>query len=79
LHLNYELEKRIIISNTALKYFFTVLKTGSYLVYFESDSDVKNTKAFAYETITVSNIAVLTSENDKKENYQVLDRKLKTF
>jgi hypothetical protein len=37
------------------------------LLYFESDSDVKNTKAFAYETITVSNIAVLTSENDKKE------------
>jgi hypothetical protein len=29
------------------------LETGSYLVYFESDSDIKNTKAFAYETITV--------------------------
>ncbi|MBG6063032.1 hypothetical protein IWX83_002840 [Flavobacterium sp. CG_9.1] len=45
------------------------------MVYFESNSDLKNAKAFAYETITVSNITVLTSENDKKENYQVLDRK----
>ncbi|WP_370568430.1 MG2 domain-containing protein [Flavobacterium sp. CG_9.1] len=44
-------------------------------MYFESNSDLKNAKAFAYETITVSNITVLTSENDKKENYQVLDRK----
>jgi hypothetical protein len=32
------------------------LETGCYLVYFESDSDIKNTKAFAYETITVTNL-----------------------
>jgi hypothetical protein len=31
------------------------LETGCYLVYFESDSDIKNTKAFAYET-TVTNL-----------------------
>jgi TonB-dependent SusC/RagA subfamily outer membrane receptor len=51
------------------------LKTGSYLVYFESESDSKDKKASAYETITISNFIVLASQNDKSENYQVLDRK----
>ncbi|MDP3679508.1 MAG: MG2 domain-containing protein [Flavobacterium sp.] len=72
---NYELEKKNNYFEYSTEVLLPPLKTGSYLVYFESDSDIKNTKAFAYETITVSNIAVLTSENDKKENYQVLDRK----
>lgn len=51
------------------------LKTGNYLVYFESDSDSKETKAFAYETITISNIALLASQKNKTESFQVLDRK----
>lgn len=51
------------------------LTIGNYLVYFESDSDVKNQKAYAYEVITVSNISVLATRQDKIENYQVLDRK----
>ena len=51
------------------------LTTGSYLVYFESDSDAKDQKAFAYETITVSNFSVLAWQKDKEEYYQVLDRK----
>ena len=51
------------------------LKTGNYLVYFESDSDQKQTKAFAYETITISNIALLASQKNKTESFQVLDRK----
>ncbi|MBP4139346.1 alpha-2-macroglobulin family protein [Flavobacterium geliluteum] len=51
------------------------LKTGSYLVYFESDSDTKDNKAFAYETITASNLAVLASQNEAGETFQVLDRK----
>lgn len=51
------------------------LAMGSYLVYFESDSDAKDNKAFAYETITVSNFSVLAWEKDKEEYYQVLDRK----
>lgn len=72
---NYELEKKNNYFEYSTEILLPPLKTGSYLVYFESDSDIKNTKAFAYETITFSNIAVLTSENDKKENYQVLDRK----
>ncbi|MBG6187972.1 MG2 domain-containing protein [Flavobacterium sp. CAN_S2] len=72
---NYELEKKNNYFEYSTEVLLPPLKIGSYLVYFESDSDIKNTKAFAYETITVSNIAVLTSENDKKENYQVLDRK----
>jgi TonB-dependent SusC/RagA subfamily outer membrane receptor len=51
------------------------LETGSYLVYFESDSDVKEKKAFAYETITVSNLAVLAWQKETEEHYQVVDRK----
>ncbi|CAD0008645.1 alpha-2-macroglobulin family protein [Flavobacterium salmonis] len=51
------------------------LKTGSYLVSFESESDAKNQKAFAYETITVSNLSITASESNLMETYQVLDRK----
>jgi hypothetical protein len=51
------------------------LETGSYLVYFESDSDIKNTKAFAYETITVTNLSVLTNYKNNTDYYQVVDRK----
>ncbi|MCV2483914.1 carboxypeptidase-like regulatory domain-containing protein [Flavobacterium sp. SH_e] len=51
------------------------LNTGSYLAYFESDSDIKNTKAYTYQTVTSSNISVLASNEDKGEKYQVLDRK----
>ncbi|KUJ63659.1 hypothetical protein AR687_00280 [Flavobacteriaceae bacterium CRH] len=51
------------------------LETGSYLAYFESDSDIKNEKASSYQTITVSNLSVLTSHENNKENFQVLDRK----
>ncbi|QLC67397.1 carboxypeptidase-like regulatory domain-containing protein [Flavobacterium sp. LPB0248] len=51
------------------------LQTGSYLVYFESESDSKDKKATAFETITVSNFIVLGTQNDKSESYQVLDRK----
>lgn len=51
------------------------LKTGSYVVYFESDSDLKDTKAFAYEIITSSNLSVLGSQDSYDEKFQVLDRK----
>lgn len=51
------------------------LKTGSYLVYFESDSDTKEKKAFAYETISVSNLSLLASQNHTGETFQVLNRK----
>jgi TonB-dependent SusC/RagA subfamily outer membrane receptor len=51
------------------------LKTGSYLVYFESDTDTKDKKAFAYETITISNLSVLASQNLSGETFQILDRK----
>ena len=51
------------------------LKTGSYLVYFESDSDTKEKKAFAYETISVSNFSLLASQNHTGETFEVLDRK----
>jgi len=50
------------------------LTTGSYLVFFGSDSYTEN-KAFAYETITISNLALLGWQKEKEEYYQVLDRK----
>jgi TonB-dependent SusC/RagA subfamily outer membrane receptor len=51
------------------------LETGSYLVYFESDSGLKDKKAFAFETMTISNLSILASQGDNKENFQVIDRK----
>jgi len=72
---NYELEDKKNYFEYTTEVLLPQLKTGSYLVYFESDSDAKDKKAFAFETITVSNIAILSSQNDKTENYQVLDRK----
>ncbi len=51
------------------------LQTGNYLVYFESDSDLKDQKAYGHEMITISNISVLASKKDQTETYQVLDRK----
>ncbi|KQW97605.1 alpha-2-macroglobulin [Flavobacterium sp. Root420] len=51
------------------------LETGSYLVYFESDSGLKDKKAFAFETMTVSHLSILASQGDNKENFQILDRK----
>lgn len=51
------------------------LAIGCYLVYFESNSDAKNSKAFAYETMTVSNLSVLAWQKNKEEYYEVLDRK----
>nr|WP_315157383.1 MG2 domain-containing protein [uncultured Flavobacterium sp.] len=51
------------------------LETGSYLVYFESETDLKDKKAFAYETITVSNISILANTKAGTEYYTVLNRK----
>ncbi|MDR7209065.1 TonB-dependent receptor plug domain-containing protein [Flavobacterium piscis] len=51
------------------------LKTGSYLVYFESDSDLKTGKAFAFETISVSNLAVLATQKKDTQIFLVTDRK----
>ncbi|WP_281637335.1 MG2 domain-containing protein [Flavobacterium marginilacus] len=50
------------------------LETGNYFVFFESDS-YADAKAFAYETITISNLAVLAWQKENDEYYQVLDRK----
>ena len=51
------------------------LGKGSYLVYFESDGDEKNKKAFAYENITVSDFTVIAQHKFKEEYFQVLNRK----
>lgn len=51
------------------------LETGSYLVYFESESNTNDKKGFGYETITVSNLSVLANTKGESEYYTVLDRK----
>ncbi|MCI9843797.1 alpha-2-macroglobulin family protein [Flavobacterium pectinovorum] len=51
------------------------LKTGNYLVYSESDSDLKTGKAFAFETISVSNLAVLATQKKDTQIFLVTDRK----
>lgn len=51
------------------------LETGSYLLYFECDTDSNETKGFGFETITVSNISVLANTQNGNEYYTVLDRK----
>ncbi|MCZ8227985.1 MG2 domain-containing protein [Flavobacterium sp.] len=51
------------------------LETGSYLVYFESDTNSKDKKGYGYETITVSNISVLANSKENTEYFTVLDRK----
>ncbi|OXB16043.1 alpha-2-macroglobulin family protein [Flavobacterium reichenbachii] len=51
------------------------LQTGTYLVYFESESDIADKKAFAYETVTTSNFSILAAQNNEKETFQVVDRK----
>ena len=73
--LNYPLEDKKNYFEHTTEVLLPQLKTGSYLVYFESDSEEKDKKAFAFETISISNIAVLASQKDKTEIYQVLDRK----
>ncbi|WP_396168660.1 alpha-2-macroglobulin family protein [Flavobacterium sp.] len=72
---NYLLENKKNYLEYTTEVLLPQLKTGSYLVRFESESGTKGKKTFAYETITVSNIALLAWQKDKEENYQVLDRK----
>jgi uncharacterized protein YfaS (alpha-2-macroglobulin family) len=62
----YEYSTEVVLPN---------LEKGNYLVYFESDSDLKDQKAYGHEIITISNISVLASKKDQTETYQVLDRK----
>jgi TonB-dependent SusC/RagA subfamily outer membrane receptor len=72
---NYELLNKKDYFQYTTEMVLPQLKTGNYLVYFESDSDIENKKAFAYETITITNLAILASQKDKTENFQILDRK----
>ncbi|WPO79590.1 MG2 domain-containing protein [Flavobacterium sp. KACC 22761] len=51
------------------------LKTGSYLVYFETEKDTKDEKVSDFEILTATNFTIVASENNKIETYQVLDRK----
>jgi TonB-dependent SusC/RagA subfamily outer membrane receptor len=71
----YQLQNKKDYFEYTTEVFLPQLETGSYLVYFESDSGLKDKKAFAYETMTVSNLSILASQGDNKENFQVVDRK----
>lgn len=51
------------------------LETGSYLVYFESESDNQKSKAFAYQTITITDFTVLANSKNNTDFYRVLSRK----
>lgn len=72
---NYELENKNNYFEYSTEILLPQLKTGNYLVCFESDGYIENVKGNAYETITISNIAVLASQKNNIEYYQVLDRK----
>ena len=51
------------------------LEKGTYMAYLESDSDIKNGKAFAFNFVTVSNISVLAKKEITDNVFQILDRK----
>ncbi|MES2240940.1 MAG: carboxypeptidase-like regulatory domain-containing protein [Bacteroidota bacterium] len=51
------------------------LKTGSYLVFFESNNNKKYSNAYGFETITASNLTLLAETKKDRDYYQVLDRK----
>jgi uncharacterized protein YfaS (alpha-2-macroglobulin family) len=72
--LNYALTNKNDYLNHTTEIVLPPLEIGTYMVYFESESDIKNTKAFAYQTIMVSNLSVLTSFENNTDYYQVLDR-----
>lgn len=72
---NYELENKNNYFEYTTEILLPQLKTGQYLVCFESDGYNENIKASAYEIITISSLAVLASEKNNIEYYQVLDRK----
>lgn len=73
--INYSLTNKNDYFNYTTEIVLPQLEIGTYMVYFESESDIKNTKAFAYQTIMVSNLSVLTSFENNTDYYQVLDRK----
>ena len=72
---NYELVDKKDYFEYTTEVLLPQLETGSYLVYFESDTNSKDKKGFGYETITVSNISVLANSKGDTEYYTVLDRK----
>jgi hypothetical protein len=72
---NYQLKKPKDYFEHTAEVILPQLKTGSYVVFFESTNNKKKSKAYAIETITVTNFSVLAGIKNTKEFYQVLDRK----
>ncbi|CAA9200320.1 hypothetical protein FLA105534_03072 [Flavobacterium bizetiae] len=72
---DYQLQSKKDYFEYTTEVLLPTLETGTYLIYFESDSDSKEEKAYSYEIITVSNLSILASQETNKEKFQVLDRK----
>ncbi|MCC9071805.1 hypothetical protein LNQ49_09455 [Flavobacterium sp. F-65] len=72
---NYQLQNKHDYFEYTTEVLLPKLEIGNYLVHFESDSDLKDKKAFAFETITVSNLSILANQENDKETFQVFDRK----
>ncbi|WP_158729260.1 MG2 domain-containing protein [Flavobacterium sp. I-STPA6A] len=72
---DYDLENKKDYYEYTTEILLPQLETGTYLVYLESDSFDANEKAFAFKTLTVTNIAVLATHKNNMQWYQVLDRK----
>jgi TonB-dependent SusC/RagA subfamily outer membrane receptor len=51
------------------------IEKGTYLVYFESDGNHDNAKAFAWETVTVTDFSIAYGKHDNIDFYQIKDRR----
>ncbi|CAM3583465.1 hypothetical protein FSS13T_23400 [Flavobacterium saliperosum S13] len=73
----YKLENKKDYFQYSTEVLLPQLETGHYLVYMESEqkSDSLKTKAFDYETLTVSNLTLLSHTKEKTVYFQALDRK----
>lgn len=72
---DYHLEDKKNYFELSTEVLLPQLKTGSYLVYAEGEAATEEKRAFTFETITVSDLAVLAWKKGQDEHYQVLHRK----
>lgn len=54
---------------------FPQLKKGTYVVYFESDPNIKKVKTFSFDFITITDIAVSSRKDGLQNLFQVVNRK----
>ncbi|MEZ7514361.1 MG2 domain-containing protein [Flavobacterium frigidarium] len=71
---NYQLKNPKTYFEYTTEVILPQLELGTYLVFFESENDIKNTKAFGYETITATNFSIIASANSNIQEFQIVDR-----